>query len=78
MPKHKVEIIASFERTSELGALMVEGREVAPPKTITTKYAQGQLVTFDTKRDAEAFVKRNPDYAAYSGALPPKGKTKRK
>ena len=76
MAKHHVEVVTGWMQTTELGALAVadlagSAEVVAPPRTMTTAYAAGQILTFGTKPDALRFVKVHGDRARYLGTTKP-------
>ncbi len=65
--KHRVKVLVSFEVVTELGALMVGDKEVAPARVLTTKYTDGSKLIFDTKAHALAFAKFHGNKVEYIG-----------
>jgi hypothetical protein len=59
MPKHEVRVDEPFTDEYEVGALVVDGKELDPAQTRRTHYAAGQILTFNTKKDAEGFAKHH-------------------
>lgn len=56
---HVVMIDEPFTFVQSIGALVLDGKEIAPAKDVTITYTEGQLCTFTTKKDAEKFIKHH-------------------
>jgi hypothetical protein len=66
--KHIVKITTTFTHTQNVGALVVDDKEISPAKTTTTEYTEGTEIQFPTKANAIAFVKfHGNDKMAYVG-----------
>lgn len=67
--KHTVYINESFEQRIEVGALMLEGRQIAPPRVNTFTYTKGDRITFHTKDAAVQFAKHHQPKVSYLGKV---------
>ena len=66
--KHTVKILQNFTYTHKLGALVIDGVEVAPARDRVSEYKENNEYKFDTKKDAIGFCKFHGfDKAAYIG-----------
>lgn len=65
MSKVKVEILSPFVTVSTVGALVITDtfgnvlQTVAPPCEVRSEYKVGEVVRFDRKRDALAWVAKH-------------------
>jgi hypothetical protein len=65
--KHIVTPTESFEHEFTIGALVVGGKEISPAQTRKTPYIAGQRIEFNSKADAEKFVKVHNGKMKYVG-----------
>ena len=55
--KHVVNVCRDFTHKSSVGALVVDGKEIAPAKETVTKYEAGTKILFHNKQSAVDFCK---------------------
>lgn len=59
--RHTVLVKEAFEYTHKVGALISGDKEIAPASEFTSTYVAGQKLGFDTKAQAQSFIKFHGD-----------------